>query len=134
MTAGEGSVAVAEETAHCVPPHKKQALLALLAAIPCRGFLSRLSHPMLKAELIMQPFSLQREEKKNLAAIKTSKKTHLKTKDAEVTWAEGQSYVLPLYFLKSFIVDFFQILHSHRVIRDQSFRSAKRLLRGHLRA
>lgn len=88
---------------------------------------------MLKAELIMQPFSLPREGKKDLAAVKISKKSHLKTKDAEVTWAEGQSYVLPLYFFKSFFGYFFQILYSHTVIREQLFRcirngSAKRLL------
>lgn len=137
MTAVEGSVAVAGKAAQCVPPHKKQALLTLLSAIPHRGFLSKLSHSVLKAELIVQSFSLQREEKKILAAVKTSEKSHWKTKDAEVTWAEGQSYVLPLYFFKSFFVDFFQIFQSNTVIRNQLFRcirngSAKRLLRGHL--
>lgn len=112
---------------------KSRHILLFSAAIPHRAFLSRLSQPMLKAELIMQPFSLPREGKKDLAAVKISKKSHLKTKDAEVTWAEGQSYVLPLYFFKSFFGYFFQILYSHTVIREQLFRcirngSAKRLL------
>lgn len=140
MAVGGGSVAVAGEAARCVPPHKTQALLALLCSHSTQGLSKQTFTSNVESRINHAAFFLaKRRGKKNLAAVKISKKSHLKTKDAEVTWAEGQSYVLPLYFFKSIFVDFFQILHCHTAIRDQLFRctrngSAKRLLRGHLRA
>lgn len=67
MTAGESSVVVAGETAHCAPPHKMQALLALLCCHSSQGLSKQTFTSNVESRINHAAFFLakRREEKSN---------------------------------------------------------------------
>lgn len=88
MAAGEGSVAVAGEAARRVPPHKKQALLVLLRCHSMQGLSKQTFTSNDESRINHADFFLAKRRKK-CSSIKTSKKSHLKTKGCKLLKSLG---------------------------------------------
>lgn len=80
MTAGEGSVAVAGETAHCVPPHKKQALLALLCCHSMQGLSKQTFTSHVERRINHAAFFLAKRREKKSSSSKNLKENTFKDK------------------------------------------------------